>query len=83
MSELKQESFREGFTFAHLLRAGHCNECEVGNLEKCVKPEMRRFTLGAVGINLLKIMEGFGLAPELCKPVKTESILIFLLSKFM
>jgi predicted metal-binding protein len=79
MFKLEQEAFREGFTFAHLLRPGPCNECEVCNLEKCAKPEMKRFTPEAVGINLLKAMEGFRLALEFCKPEKTVCIGILLI----
>lgn len=79
MFELEQEAFREGFTFAHLLRPGSCNECEICNLEKCVKPEMRRFAPEAVGINLQKTMENAGLVLEFCKPEKTVCVGILLL----
>jgi predicted metal-binding protein len=79
MFELEQEAFREGFTFAHLLRPGSCNECEICNLEKCVKPEMRRFAPEAVGINIQKAMEEAGLTLEFCKPEKTSCIGILLL----
>ena len=79
MFKLEQEAFREGFTFAHLLRPGSCNECEVCNLEKCVKPEMRRFAPEAVGINIQKAMEGAGLVLEFCKPEKTSCVGILLL----
>lgn len=79
MYELEQEAFREGFTFAHLLRPGSCNECETCNLEKCVKPEVRRFAPEAVGINVQKAMEEAGLVLEFCKPEKTSCIGILLL----
>ena len=79
MYELEQEAFREGFTFAHLLRPGSCNECDICNLEMCVKPEMRRFAPEAVGINLQKAMEEAGLVLEFCKPEKTICIGILLL----
>lgn len=79
MYELEQEAFREGFTFAHLLRPGSCNECETCNLEKCVKPEMRRFAPEAVGINIQKAMEEAGLLLEFCRPEKTSCIGILLL----
>jgi predicted metal-binding protein len=79
MFELEQEAFREGFTFAHLLRPGSCNECEVCNLQKCVKPEMRRFAPEAVGVNLQKAMENSGLVLEFCKPEKTVCVGILLL----
>ncbi len=79
MFELEQEAFREGFTFAHLLRPGSCNECEICNLEKCVKPEMRRFAPEAVGINVQKAMEEAGLVLEFCKPEKTSCVGILLL----
>jgi len=79
MFELEQEAFREGFTFAHLLRPGACNECEVCNLQSCIKPEMRRFAPEAVGINLMKTMEKSGLVLEFCKPEKTLCVGILLL----
>jgi predicted metal-binding protein len=79
MYELEQEAFRRGFTFAHLLRPGSCNECETCNLEKCVKPETRRFAPEAVGINIQKAMEEAGLMLEFCKPEKTSCIGILLL----
>lgn len=79
MYELEQEAFREGFTFAHLLRPGSCNECEICNLERCIKPEMRRFAPEAVGINLEKAMENSGLVLEFCKPEKTLCVGILLL----
>lgn len=79
MFELEQEAFREGFTFAHLLRPGSCNECETCNLEKCINPEMRRFAPEAVGINIQKAMEEAGLTLEFCKPEKTSCIGILLL----
>ncbi|WP_440946815.1 DUF2284 domain-containing protein [Methanosarcina sp. T3] len=79
MFELEQEAFREGFTFAHLLRPGSCNECEVCNLEKCVKPEVRRFAPEAVGINVQKAMAEAGLVLEFCEPEKTACIGILLL----
>jgi predicted metal-binding protein len=74
MLELEHQAFREGFTFAHLLRPGSCNECDVCNLEKCIKPEMRRFAPEAVGINLKKAMEKAGIILEFCKPEKIECI---------
>ena len=79
MYELEQEAFREGFTFAHLLRPGSCNECETCNLEKCINPETRRFAPEAVGINLHKTMENAGLTLEFCNPQKISCIGILLL----
>jgi predicted metal-binding protein len=79
MFELEQEAFREGFIFAHLLRPGSCNECEICNLEKCVNSEMRRFAPEAVGINIQKAMEEAGLMLEFCKPEKTSCVGILLL----
>lgn len=79
MFELEQEAFREGFTFAHLLRPAACNECDVCNLQSCVNPERRRFAPEAVGINLMKVMENSGLTLEFCKPEKTVCIGILLL----
>jgi predicted metal-binding protein len=79
MLELEHEAFRKGFTFAHLLSHGSCNECEVCNLKSCIKPEMRRFPPEAVGINLIKVMENAGLELEFCKPEKIICIGILLL----
>ncbi len=79
MFELEQEAFRSGFTFAHLLRPGPCNECKVCNLQNCIKPEMRRFPPEAVGINLHKTMEDSGLVLEFCKPDKISCIGLLLL----
>lgn len=79
MLEIELEAFREGFNFAHLLRLGACNECEVCNLQSCINPEMRRFAPEAVGINLMKVMENSGLALEFCKPERTVCIGILLL----
>lgn len=79
MLELEHEAFREGLTFAHLLRPGACNECEVCNLQSCINPEMRRFAPEAVGINLMKVMENSGMGLEFCKPEKTVCVGILLL----
>jgi predicted metal-binding protein len=79
MLELEHEAFREGFTFAHLLRPGSCNECEVCSLDRCVNPEMRRFAPEAVGINLEKTMEKAGRTLEFCKPEKTSCVGVLLL----
>ena len=79
MLEIELEPFRESFTFAHLLRPGACNECEVCNLRSCINPEMRRFAPEAVGINLMKVMENTGLMLEFCKPEKTVCVGILLL----
>ncbi len=79
MLELEHEAFREGFTFAHLLRPGSCNECNVCSLEQCIKPELRRFAPEAVGINLQKTMEKAGLVLEFCKPEKIACVGILLL----
>ncbi len=79
MLELEYEAFREGFTFAHLLRPGSCNECDICNLERCINPELRRFAPEAVGINLQKAMENAGLTLEFCNPEKTACVGILLL----
>jgi predicted metal-binding protein len=78
MFELEQEAFRKGFIYAQLLRPGSCNECAVCNLEKCIKPELRRFAPEAVGINLQKVMESAGTELEFCKPEKTLCVGILL-----
>jgi len=79
MFEIEQEAFREGSIFAHLLRPGACNECEVCNLQSCINPETRRFAPEAVGINLMKLMENSGLVLEFCKPEKILCVGILLL----
>lgn len=79
MLEIEHEAFREGFTFAHLLRPGSCNECDICNLKECIKPELRRFAPEAVGINLQKAMEKAGLVLEFCKPEKTICVGVLLL----
>lgn len=77
MLELELEAFREGFTYAHLLRPGSCNECEKCG-KSCAKPHLRRFAPEAVGINLQKTMEKAGLELEFCKPEKTSCVGILL-----
>lgn len=78
MFELEQEAFRKGFIYAHLLRPGSCNECDKCNLEKCVKPERRRFAPEGVGVNLQKAMERAGVDLKFCKPEKTMCVGILL-----
>ncbi|AAM04108.1 TPA: DUF2284 domain-containing protein [Methanosarcina acetivorans] len=78
MFELEQEAFRKGFIYAHLLRPGPCSECKKCNLEKCVKPEIRRFPPEAVGVNLQKVLEKAGIKLEFCKPDKTVCVGILL-----
>jgi len=78
MFELEQEAFRKGFIYAHLLRPGPCNECERCNLDKCIKPELRRFPPEAVGVNLQKIMKKAGVELEFCRPEKTVCVGILL-----
>lgn len=56
MLELEFLAFRQGFTYAQLLRPGACNECDIC-AEECRKPEFRRFPPEAVGINVGKIMD--------------------------
>lgn len=78
MFELEQDAFRIGFIYAHLLRPGPCTECERCNLGKCEKPELRRFSPEAVGVNLQKVMEKAGIELEFCKPEKTMFVGILL-----
>lgn len=56
MMEIEQFAFNSGYTFAHLLRPGSCNEC-LKCEEKCSKPNLRRFSPEAVGINLDKTLK--------------------------
>ncbi|WFD11438.1 DUF2284 domain-containing protein [Tepidibacter hydrothermalis] len=56
MMEVEKFAFNSGFTFAHLLRPGSCNECQVCE-EKCSKPSLRRFSPEAVGVNLDKTLK--------------------------
>lgn len=56
MMEIEKFAFNSGFTFAHLLRPGSCNECETCK-EECSKPNLRRFSPEAVGVNLHKTLK--------------------------
>jgi len=56
MMEVEKFAFNSGFTFAHLLRPGSCNECEMCK-EECSKPSLRRFSPEAVGVNLHKTLK--------------------------
>ena len=77
MLELEREAFRKGFTYAHLLRPGSCNECEKCG-KSCANPQLRRFAPEAVGINLPEVMKKAGLELEFCKPGKTSCLGILL-----
>jgi Predicted metal-binding protein len=78
MLELEHDAFRDGFTYAQLLRPGACNECEACG-DVCNKPEMRRFPPEAVGINLSKLMEKNGLEMEYCNFDRVKCVGILLL----
>ncbi|CAH2214273.1 DUF2284 domain-containing protein [Tepidibacter aestuarii] len=56
MIEIEKFAFNSGYTFAHLLRPGSCNECQICK-EKCSKPSLRRFSPEAVGVNLDKTLK--------------------------
>ncbi|OPJ55516.1 DUF2284 domain-containing protein [Alkalithermobacter paradoxus] len=60
MIEIEKEAFRQGYSFAHLLRAGSCNECPKCS-EQCSKPYLRRFSPESVGINLTKTLENINI----------------------
>ncbi|WP_342305077.1 DUF2284 domain-containing protein [Methanolobus sp. ZRKC5] len=78
MLELEHEAFRNGFTYAQLLRPGACNECDTCG-DVCRKPEMRRFPPEAVGVNLSKLMEKKGLEIEYCNFDRVKCVGILLL----
>lgn len=78
MIGLEYQAFREGFTFAQLLRPGACNECE-SCAEKCIKPEHRRFPPEAVGINLEKLMNNIGKDLRFCNPDRVKCVGILLI----
>jgi predicted metal-binding protein len=78
MLELEYLAFRQGFTYAHLLRPGACNECDTC-VEKCIKPEFYRFPPEAVGINLINIMKKIGKKLVFCDPSNIKCIGILLL----
>lgn len=78
MFDLEYYSFREGFTFAQLLRPGACNECEACAGE-CVKPDRRRFPPEAVGINLEKVLNMAGSELRFCDPDRVKCVGILLL----
>ncbi|OPY22225.1 MAG: hypothetical protein A4E24_00082 [Methanomethylovorans sp. PtaU1.Bin093] len=78
MLELEYLAFREGFTYAQLLRPGACNECDVC-AEKCRKPELRRFPPEAVGINVGKIMDTVGETFVFCDPADIKCVGILLI----
>ena len=78
MLELEYLAFREGFTYAQLLRPGACNECDVC-AEKCRKPEFRRFPPEAVGINVGKIMDTVGETFIFCDPADIKCVGILLI----
>ncbi len=66
MIEMERQAFKEGYHFAHLLRAGSCNECtECGNF--CIKPHMRRFSPEAVGINLSQTLKNINISIDYSK----------------
>ncbi|WP_406657379.1 DUF2284 domain-containing protein [Methanolobus sp. ZRKC2] len=78
MFELEYHAFREGFSFAQLLRPGACNECDICG-EKCSKPDRRRFPPEAVGINLEKALNTAGTKLEFCDTDRVKCIGILLL----
>lgn len=55
MLDLEKEAFKSGYEFVHLLRPGSCNEC-IKCEGYCLKPDIRRFSPEAVGINLSKTL---------------------------
>lgn len=77
MLELEYLAFRQGFTYAHLLRPGACNECDTC-AEECRKPELRRFPPEAVGINVAKLMATVGESLVFCdiSEIKCVGILL-------
>ncbi|TGC09349.1 DUF2284 domain-containing protein [Methanolobus halotolerans] len=78
MLELEYGAFRNGFTYAQLLRPGACNECDTCEA-KCIKPDVRRFPPEAVGINLMKLTEQQGIDLRFCNKNRIKCIGILLL----
>lgn len=78
MLELEFLAFRQGFTYAQLLRPGACNECDIC-AEKCRKTEFCRFPPEAVGINVGKIMDMVGETLVFCDASGVKCIGILLL----
>ncbi len=78
MLELEYLAFKEGFTYAQLLRPGACNECDTC-AEKCRKPEFLRFSPEAVGINLAKTMASVGEEIIFCDSSSVKIIGILLI----
>ena len=77
MLDLEKEALKCGYDFAFVMRPGSCNECE--QCEKtCIKPNLRRFSPEAVGINLSKIMKKFGMKIDYAdyKTINTIGILL-------
>ncbi|SHG99446.1 DUF2284 domain-containing protein [Tepidibacter thalassicus] len=60
MLEIEKAAFDGGYNFAHLLRPGSCNECELCS-EECLKPHRRRFSPEAVGVNLTKTLQNINI----------------------
>jgi predicted metal-binding protein len=78
MIQLEYLAFRQGFTYAHLLRPGACNECDVC-AEKCRKPEFRRLPPEAVGINVEKVMDVVGEKLVFCDASSIKCVGILLI----
>ncbi len=58
--EIEKECAREGFYKAFGLGAGSCNFCDECNLKECVKPDLARPSLSAVGVDVHKTIANNG-----------------------
>ena len=58
--EVENECAREGFYKAFGLGAGFCKFCKECNLEECLKPELARPSLSAVGVDIHKTIANNG-----------------------
>jgi predicted metal-binding protein len=58
--EIEKECAKEGFYKAFGLGAGSCNFCEECNLQECVKPDLARPSLSAVGVDVHKTIANNG-----------------------
>ncbi|KXZ40177.1 Predicted metal-binding protein [Alkalithermobacter thermoalcaliphilus JW-YL-7 = DSM 7308] len=78
MIQIEKAAFNQGYHFAHLLRAGSCNECEKCE-DICKKPHLRRFSPESVGINLTKTLKNISIEIDYKDTNKINIIGILLL----
>jgi len=60
--ELEKFAFANGYPFALALIPGSCNLCPKCDVTKpCVHPEMLRFSVESVGVNITKTLQPYGI----------------------